>query len=38
LKDGKVIQTGMWVVSPDGKTLTASRAVQFSLLEVQANR
>lgn len=24
LKDAKVIQTGTWVVSPDGKTLTAS--------------
>jgi hypothetical protein len=24
LKDGKVVQTGTWVVSPDGKTLTAS--------------
>jgi hypothetical protein len=24
LKDGKVIQTGTWVVSPDGKALTAS--------------
>jgi hypothetical protein len=23
LKDGKVIQTGTWAVSPDGKTLTA---------------
>jgi hypothetical protein len=23
-KDGKVIQTGTWVVSPDGKALTAS--------------
>jgi hypothetical protein len=24
LKDGKVVQTGMWVVSPDGNALTAS--------------
>jgi hypothetical protein len=24
LKDGKVVQTGTWVVSPDGKTLTAT--------------
>jgi hypothetical protein len=24
LKDGKVVQTGNWVVSPDGKTLTAT--------------
>jgi hypothetical protein len=24
LKDGKVVQTGTWVVSPDGKTLTVT--------------
>ena len=24
LRDGKVVQTGTWVVSPDGKTLTAT--------------
>jgi hypothetical protein len=24
LKDGKVVQTGTWIISPEGKTLTAS--------------